>query len=371
MRRVFLAWAGSAVFLLGHWVASGEPEPTGEPLQLHIINFNFETVQVTWNASEHPGTNLTFFYKLRSNQMYRQCSNYIFQQGYTSGCLLLGNDEVLHFSIRNGTCSLLTNSLWTSTYLKPRSPRDLSFQWHQGAVTVVCPDLLYKDLLYEIQYKSTFDTEWQSKEAMTCNVTIGNLDAEKCYFIRARIKTLESSYGSDTYPSDWSAVVHQQRGQLRDSCQENKLFPNFVLIAGLVTLLMVSLLLLSIWKLQRIKKVVMPSVPDPKFTFSGLFESHQGNFQEWIRDTQNVAHLNKVEDGEQECIPEEAVVVQPAKTEAAMPKTTVINPVFLPMGEEEAAGDMGQLPCQHPQGGEVVSLGGFTFVMSDNAYMMF
>nr|XP_031527118.1 cytokine receptor-like factor 2 isoform X3 [Vicugna pacos] len=255
--------------------------------------------------------------------------------------------------------------------MKPRSPRDLSFQWHQGAVTVVCPDLLYKDLLYEIQYKSTFDTEWQSKEAMTCNVTIGNLDAEKCYFIRARIKTLESSYGSDTYPSDWSAVVHQQRGQLRDSCQENKLFPNFVLIAGLVTLLMVSLLLLSIWKLQRIKKVVMPSVPDPKFTFSGLFESHQGNFQEWIRDTQNVAHLNKVEDGEQECIPEEAVVVQPAKTEAAMPKTTVINPVFLPMGEEEAAGDMGQLPCQHPQGGEVVSLGGFTFVMSDNAYMMF
>lgn len=29
----------------------------------------------------------------------------------------------------------------------------------------------------------------------------------------------------------------------------------------------------------RVKKVLMPSVPDPRFTFSGLFESHQGNFQ--------------------------------------------------------------------------------------------
>lgn len=55
----------------------------------------------------------------------------------------------------------------------------------------------------------------QSKEGETCNVTMQGLDSEKCYFFRARVKTLESSYGSDTYPSDWSKVTHQQRGQLR------------------------------------------------------------------------------------------------------------------------------------------------------------
>lgn len=27
------------------------------------------------------------------------------------------------------------------------------------------------------------------------------------------------------------------------------------------------------------KKLLMPSVPDPKFTFPGLFEAHRGNFQ--------------------------------------------------------------------------------------------
>ena len=32
-------------------------------LPLQIINFNFETVQVTWNATEYSGANWTFFYK--------------------------------------------------------------------------------------------------------------------------------------------------------------------------------------------------------------------------------------------------------------------------------------------------------------------
>lgn len=45
--------------------------------------------------------------------------------------------------------------------VKPSSPKDLAFRWHQEAVTVTCPDLLYKDLLYEMQFKSIFDTEWQ------------------------------------------------------------------------------------------------------------------------------------------------------------------------------------------------------------------
>ncbi|KAB0372388.1 hypothetical protein FD755_016180, partial [Muntiacus reevesi] len=93
------------------------------------------------------------------------------------------------------------------------------------------------------------------------------------------------------------------------------------------------------------------------------------SLQEWIKDTQNVAPLNKMEDGELECAPEDAVVVQPA--EAETPKTVVMaSPLYPQTGEEEAAGDSGQLPGQQPQGRGVISLGDFTFVMSDNSYMM-
>ncbi|XDA91019.1 hypothetical protein R6Z07M_019653 [Ovis aries] len=369
MRRVFLPWAAAAVFLLGHANASGKTKP-GSASQLQVINFNFEAVQVTWNTSAYAGINFTFVYKFDKKEEYRPCSSYILQHGYSAGCLLeVQRDGPLYFSIRNGTQPLLTKNLAISAYLKPRSPGDLSFQWRQEAVTVTCSNLGYNDLQYEIQHKTVFDAVWQSTEAETCNVTVDGLDPEKCYFFRARVKALEFAYGSETYPSDWSEVTHQQRGELRDSCWENSLFPKFILIAGMVSFLTVFLLLLSLWKLHRIKKVLMPSVPDPRFSFLGLFESHQGNFQEWIKDTQNVAPLNKMEDGELECAPEDAVVVQPA--EAETPKTVVMtSPLYPQMGEEEATGDSGQLPCQPPQGHGVVSLGDFTFVMNDNSYMM-
>ena len=82
-----------------------------------------------------------------------------------------------------------------------------------------------------------------------------------------------------------------------------------------------------------------------------------------------MAPLNGTEDGELECAPEDAVVVQPAEDE--MPKRVVMaRPLYPRAGEEEAAGDSGQLPRQEPQGRGVISLGDFKFVMSDNSYMM-
>ncbi|XP_002920865.3 cytokine receptor-like factor 2 isoform X1 [Ailuropoda melanoleuca] len=362
-----LPWASAALFLLADVIVSEDSAPE-TALHPQIINFNFEVVQVTWNASKYPGTNLTFLYKLSSDETSSQCSNYILQQSHTAGCFLEAKkDEILCFSIGNGTHLLLTKCQWISAYLKPSSPKDLNFQWHREAITVTCSDLPYKRLLYEIQYKSAFDTEWQSKEGETCNITTDGLDAEKCYFFRARVKTMESSYGPDTYPSDWSEVTHQQRGELRDSCQEKKLFPKFILISGMVALLTVFLLL-SLWKVRRVKTLLIPTVPDPKFTFPGLFESHQGNFQEWIKDTQHVAHVHKLEAAEQECVPEDALVVHLVKNEAETPIVTTSS-LCPQTEEEEASGDPSQLPCQPTHGGEMVSLGGFMFVMSDNSYI--
>lgn len=56
-------------------------------------------------------------HRLSSNEAYRPCSQYTLQQGYTAGCLLeVEKDEVLYFSIRNGTHPLLSKSLWISSY---------------------------------------------------------------------------------------------------------------------------------------------------------------------------------------------------------------------------------------------------------------
>uniref|UniRef100_A0A673VS85 Cytokine receptor like factor 2 n=1 Tax=Suricata suricatta TaxID=37032 RepID=A0A673VS85_SURSU len=132
-------------------------------LQVQIINFNFEAVQVTWNRSEPPsGTNLTFFYTLSSDADGKQCPHYILQDDRTAGCVLEARkDEILCFSVGDGAAVLVQKCEWISAYLKPSSPRALTFRWHREAVTVSCSELPYKRLLYEVQFKSTFDTEWQ------------------------------------------------------------------------------------------------------------------------------------------------------------------------------------------------------------------
>ncbi|KAM5290315.1 cytokine receptor-like factor 2 [Glossophaga mutica] len=362
-------WAAAAVFLLGDFFFALGNMAAGEALPLHIINFNFETVQVTWNASQHTGTNLTFRYRFRGDND-SQCPSYILQHGLTTGCVLKAKgDSVMDFSIGNGTHPVLSKSLWISSYLKPDSPRDLRFRWHQEAITVTCSDLPYRSLRYEVQHKSIFDEDWQSKEEDTCNVTIKALDAERCYSFRARVTAKESSYGPHTYPSDWSEVAHRQRGEPRDSCQKTPVFSKLILVYGLVAALILFLLPLSVWKLHRVKKLLVPRVPDPKVTFPGLFESHHGNFQEWIKDTQNIAVLNKMEDGEQESLLEAPVVVQLPTAKAETPAATRTDPSHPQTARKEAAGDPNPLPCPPAPGKEQVRLGGFAFVVDDGAYV--
>ncbi|KAK2109328.1 hypothetical protein P7K49_014493 [Saguinus oedipus] len=137
------------------------------------------------------------------------------------------------------------------------------------------------------------------KERDTCNVTIEGLDAENCYSLQVRVKATQVTYGSDTYPSDWSEVMHWQRGeQMGNACYAAQPRTHRYMEQNIV------------------KKCLMPSVADPISTFPGLFEKHEGNFQqEWIRDTQNLAFLSSLVGGEPDAGLEEPAVLQVTSTE--------------------------------------------------------
>ncbi|XP_039319432.1 cytokine receptor-like factor 2 [Saimiri boliviensis] len=368
--RTLLLLCGAAAVLEGGRVTSGQ-DATGERIQVQIIYFNLEVVQITWNASEYSGTSLTFCYRFHSDEAYHQCPKYIVHQGHTSGCLLHAQqkDDILSFSIRNGTHPVFSASRWIYEYLKPGSPKAVSFEWRRDAVTVTCPDLMYKYLVYEVQHQSRFDSKWQSKERDTCNVTIEGLDAENCYSLRVRVKASDAAYGSDTYPSDWSEVTHWQRGERTDSCSDTPKPPKakppqMSLISSVALLATLPLLVLSLWRLQRLKKCLMPSVPDPKSTFPGLFEKHEGNFQEWIRDTQHLAPLTSLAGGEPDAGLEEPLLLQLTSTEPDPRRTSGAQ-----TGETEAPGTPPQVPQQPLRGAAVVALAGFTFVMKDSSYV--
>nr|XP_023397665.1 cytokine receptor-like factor 2 [Loxodonta africana] len=100
--------------------------------------------------------------------------------------------------------------------------------------------------------------------------------------------------------------------------------------------------------------------------FPGFFEDHRGNLQEWIKFTENVAPVNKVENEEEDCALEEVPVVQLVKAKVEAPMT---GPLCPQMQMGEALGP-GLHPLQPPQHSDVVTLGGFSFVVDDDAYLM-
>ncbi|XP_011384396.2 cytokine receptor-like factor 2, partial [Pteropus vampyrus] len=137
--------------------------------------------------------------------------------------------------------------------------------------------------------------------------------------------------------------------------------PKFVSMSAAVVVLTLLLLLLFLWKLRSVKELVMPSVPDPKASFPGLFEAHRGDFQEWIHDTQNVAVPSKVEPGEHACVLEDAPGVPLPVAQAPARVTTPVAP--------DDAGHHGQPRSPPPPGSDGICLAGFSFGISDNSYV--
>ncbi|XP_023562656.1 cytokine receptor-like factor 2 [Octodon degus] len=277
-------WVAAAILLLlGDPADAGDPE-AGEAVQVQIIYFNFETVQVTWNDT---GTNLSFSYKAALSQSTNRSIN--------------------------------------------RS------------------------------------IDRSSAVADVCNVTFEGLDVERCHLFRARVKADEASYGPDIPPSDWTQVAHWRGAAPQASCLQPldhlwSRWTRFLLVCSLVSLLAVGLLVVGLWKAQRVKRLLMPTVPDPSYSFSGLFEQHQGDFQEWIADTQHVAPWRKAPAGEQEPAAEQTLEVQLCGVDTRLPAAPSLR-------QEEAPAGSPRPPPREPQADSLVSLGGFAFVVTDSAYM--
>ncbi|XP_039212748.1 cytokine receptor-like factor 2 [Crotalus tigris] len=232
------------------------------------------------------------------------------------------NGREFDISIRdaNGTQELYQDfKLESIKFLKPKSPQNLTFLWeHDKVIIEYKPPFSLHCFILEYQYKSDFAEDWFRKNE-SCKFEIQSLDPAKCYSFqfRARFRCSSSSY-----PSEWGPKIHWKNGSSIDSCETDEFNPdlNIILQSSLVMagLLIMTALLLYICRLKKIRKTLMPAIPDPKNIYSDLFRDHNGNFQEWITKTENVLPATQVECIEKECIIEEEKEedLQKAKMEA-------------------------------------------------------
>ncbi|XP_008851294.1 cytokine receptor-like factor 2 [Nannospalax galili] len=332
------------------------PRSTRDELPVGILCFNLETMHVTWNAHDAGGANLTFIYRF-APEPFRPCPSYMLRGGLTAGCVFPARLALLDFSLLDGNITLLNEKHFASQYLQPRAPSNVSFTWRNDGVTVTCTDLPLQGLRYEVQHRSAEDPDWQSREENTCDITVPGLDSERCYDFRARVTTRPSIYGADARPSSWTDVTHWRGARRTESCTAQpaeSAFPALSVALGLLTALGV----LGLCALARVWKRLLPGVPDPKCSFPGLFDQHDGNFQEWISDTERVAPLPRDGKG-QDGGAEEVLLVQLCDAEAQpAPQTEVLCAQSL------------CLPRRGAQPGDAVALGGFTFLVNEDAYMV-
>ncbi|XP_017672092.1 PREDICTED: cytokine receptor-like factor 2 isoform X1 [Lepidothrix coronata] len=313
MRLIFQAC--SMIITLGNLVAS-QAQSSGleDAIKTKIINFNNEKMQITWAARElFRNENVSFSYTFDEgkHKVWKPCPMYLLDQDYNFGCLFKTEGPTLAISIRNsnGSEELFSKKLKSDFYIKPNPPENVTFFWKEDTVIVSCnkPERAVKCLRLELQYKSTFDKEWQSRTSRCCHVGDQGFDSRKCYSFRVRLKRLVPHCNVVNYSSDWEAETFWKNGTLLDSCDDDRTSQSntvIVLSCLLAVLLMMIILLILLCKRQRLQMSVMPAIPDPKYVFADLLNDHNGNFQEWLDKTDHVVLQTKLEYEEPECITE-------------------------------------------------------------------
>ncbi|XP_030058382.1 cytokine receptor-like factor 2 [Microcaecilia unicolor] len=242
---------------------------------------------------------------------WKKCLNYLLKEDCNIGCHFKNEKPGLmsvsiHDSGVDPERGIFNETLLTFDYEKPNLPENVTVRWENNTVHVTCNKPENSDCyFYELHYKSKFDDHWQSKEMECCTIKESGFDLKKCYSFRVRLKR-RPHCSLAVYPGDWSPITFWKNGASTDSCSNDEfLSRNVILIISLVVSLSTFILLYCICKMKRLQEQIMPLIPDPKHSFSDLFHNHNGNFQAWLDESDNVAKQIYIKYLETECIVDE------------------------------------------------------------------
>ncbi|XP_017584057.1 cytokine receptor-like factor 2 isoform X2 [Corvus cornix cornix] len=375
MRPIFQAYL--MIFILGNLVAS-QSSGWKHAINTTIINFNNEKMQITWAARElFPNENVSFFYTFDEgkHKVWKSCTIYLLDQDYNSGCLFKTEGPTLAISIRNskGSEELFSKKLKSDFYIKPNRPENVTFFWKEDTVTVSCnkPERAARCLRLELQYKSKFDKEWQSRTSKCCSVAEQGFDPKKCYSFRVRLGRLVPYCNVVNYTSDWEAETFWMNGMLLDSCDDDTISQSntvIVLSCLLAVLLMMLILLILLCKRKRVQMSILPAIPDPKYLFADLFNDHNGNLQEWLDKNNQVVLQTKLEYEEPESITEAESQQEDGKNSD---KQEPLEKTFTFSGAAENNDvKAAEIACLKPTSNTMTSFAGFHILSNDDTYVM-
>uniref|UniRef100_A0ACB8FIV7 Uncharacterized protein n=1 Tax=Sphaerodactylus townsendi TaxID=933632 RepID=A0ACB8FIV7_9SAUR len=239
---------------------------------------------------------------------FKQCPHYILNKGYNTGCYFKTEGEDFYIFINDtaGKEHHHSDEQNIRMFIKPSPPENVTFQWVDDKVTVQWnPPQHPQCFELEFQYKSTLDQKWKSSKDKCCKIEDHGIDPAKCYSSRLRVERSKNC-NTVAYFSEWGNETLWKNGSAIDSCDIDS-ETNTVILLTLVmtTFLVVFTLLMFVCRLKRIRRTIMPDIPDPKHMYLDLFCDHDGNFQDWIYKMENGLVQAKVQNEEKECVIEE------------------------------------------------------------------
>ncbi|XP_041437128.1 cytokine receptor-like factor 2 [Xenopus laevis] len=197
-------------------------------------------------------------------------------------------------------------------------PENVTFEWENQILYIYTNYPKLKNtkqplhhLCFELQMqiKSSTAINWEVRLMLSecgestlfyCSINNPSFDPEKCYLIRVRLEVSDTClYGQDRQ-SDWGQLIFSKNGTFLDSCPVERVSNRLIVLLATILPLLICVVALLPCTIKRIKKRLFPIVPDPKHKFTGLFEDHSGNFQQWVKKEKDELLATRIDALEEE-----------------------------------------------------------------------
>uniref|UniRef100_A0A6J0TVH0 Cytokine receptor common subunit gamma n=1 Tax=Pogona vitticeps TaxID=103695 RepID=A0A6J0TVH0_9SAUR len=264
-------------------LSPGGPGAHSSAPKVDCIVFNEDYMTCDWGRQQTPMVSYSFYSRFSHTQL-EECQDYFQRDGIRVGCRLniTFNSETLFYKLYIHLNSSHTNTSYNDTVellsrVQVGAPFNLSVKALENNQLRLSWNTPYRNprcLEHAVEYRSNKDVNFTTQKTEEMNFNVASVDPEKRYtfYVRSKMKLLCS------FTELWS----EPGGPIYWGKETAPSMPFLLQISLLLaSFFLLILLVLILLRMERVRLVLMPAIPNPSKKFEDLFTAYHGNFSEW------------------------------------------------------------------------------------------
>ncbi|XP_021261670.1 cytokine receptor common subunit gamma isoform X2 [Numida meleagris] len=285
------------------------PRPTG----VECVVFNEEYMNCTWGSGQTLMANYSLYYWYDNKPPVVECQQYMWEHGVRIGCHF-EQSEIKQFkpfhvrvnaSLNGQTLEIPSDLMELQNLVKPGAPINLTISNTSNNQLLLNWSSPYPKpgcLEHVVKYKSNKDTSWMKQEVKGRIFSFPSVDYEKFYTFYVRSK-VNNFCGRTQLWSEWSVPIFWGSNSTSRGVAEEQLqwFWIHTVLIPITSCLLLLVLVVLLVRMERVRVIIMPRIPNPSKNFDDLFITHNGDFQEWVGVPKDVVESFKPNYSESIC----------------------------------------------------------------------